>query len=64
MKTIIEKVDHLDSVLAAAACGSNFVAIEKSSLKFMKEKDVTKVVLKTKNAWGKTIQQTYYCIEL
>lgn len=63
MKTIIKRVDYLDGGLAASFCGSNFKAIDKAFLKEYKQRDVTKVVLKTKNAWGKTIQQTYYCIE-
>ena len=62
MKTLVKKVDYLDSNLAAAQCGSNYVAIEKSFVKDLKQQaDVVKVILKTKNAWGKTIQQTYYC---
>ena len=63
MNTIVKKVDYLDSGLAASFCGSNFKAIDKSFLKEYKKRGVIKVVLKTKNAWGKTIQKTYYCLK-
>ena len=66
MKTIIKKVDYIDSNLAVAIAeqsngGHPMAAIEISFVNDYKGMDVTKVVLKTKNAWGKTIQKTYYC---
>ena len=66
MRTIIKKVDYLDSGLAAAIAeqsneGRPMAAIERRYIKECKGMDVTKVVLKTVNSWGKTIQKTYYC---
>ena len=62
MRTLVKKVDYLDSCLAAAQCGSDYAAIDKSFAKDLKQQaNVVKVVLKTKNACGKMIQKTYYC---
>ena len=62
MKTLVKKVDYLDSGLAAAQCGSGYVTIEHGSVNEIKQQaNVVKVVLKTKNAWAKMIQKTYYC---
>lgn len=66
MKTIIKKVDYIYSDLAVSIAeqsngGMPMAAIERSFIKECKGMDVTKVVLKTVNAWGKTIQKTYYC---
>ena len=66
MKTIIKRVDYIYSDLAVAIAeqsngGHPMSAIERSFVKDYKGMEVTKVVLKTKNAWGKTIQKTYYC---
>ena len=66
MNTIIKKVDYIYSDLAVAIAEQNngghpMVVIERSFVKDYKGMDVTKVVLKTENAWGKTIQKTYYC---
>ena len=66
MTIIIRKVDYLDGNLAASIAsihGANFKTIDRKFVKEFKQMDVIKVVLKTKNAWGKTIQQTYYCVE-
>ena len=65
MKTIIKKVDYICLDLAVSIAeqsneGRPMAAIERSFIKECKI-GVTKVVLKTVNAWGKTIQKTYYC---
>ena len=67
METIIKKVDYIYSDLAVSIAeqyngGHPMAAIEGSFLKEYKGMNVTKVVLKAKNAWGKTIQKTYYCM--
>ena len=67
METIIKKVDYIYSDLAVAIAeqsngGMPMAAIERRYIKECKGMDVTKVVLKTVNAWGKTIQKTYYCM--
>ena len=66
MKTIIKKVDYICSDLAVAISeqsngGHPMSVIERSFVNDYKCMDVTKVVLKTVNSWGKTIQKTYYC---
>ena len=66
MKTIVKKVDYIYSDLAVAIAeqsngGYPMAAIERRYIKECKGMDVTKVVLKAKNSWGKTIQKTYYC---
>lgn len=66
MKTIIKKVDYIYSDLAVSIAeqsneGRPMVAIERRDIKECKGMNVTKVVLKTVNACGKTIQKTYYC---
>lgn len=66
MNTIVKKVDYIYSDLAVAIAeqsngGLHMAAIERRYIKECKGMDVTKVVLKTVNAWGKTIQKTYYC---
>ena len=66
METIIKKVDYIYSDLAVTIAeqsngGHPMASIERSFVKDCKEMDVTKVVLKTVNACGKTIQKTYYC---
>ena len=66
MKTIVKKVDYIYSDLAVAIAeqsneGRPMAAIERSFVNKCKGMNVTKVVLKTVNAWGKTIQKTYYC---
>ena len=66
MKTIVKKVDYICSDLAVAIAeqsngGHPMEAIERNYIKKCKGMAVTKVVLKTANAWGKTIQKTYYC---
>ena len=66
MNTIIKKVDYLDCKLASAIASENvnrpMKSVDRTYLKEMKGMNYVKVILKTKNAWGKTIQQTYYCI--
>ena len=65
METIIKNVDYLCPNLAAAQCGTGYVTIEKSYVKYFKDTpNVKKVILRTKNAWGKRIQGTYYCKKL
>ena len=66
METIIKKVDYIYSDLAVAIAeqsngGMPMAAIERRYIKECKGMNVTKVVLKTVNSWGKTIQKTYYC---
>lgn len=66
MKTIVKKVDYIYSDLAVSIAeqsngGMPMAAIERRFVKDYKDMDVTKVVLKTVNSWGKTIQKTYYC---
>lgn len=67
MKTIIKKVDYLDSELASTIASENvnipMKSVNRNYLKNMKGMDIMKVILKTKNAWGKTIQKTYYCLK-
>ena len=64
METIIKNVDYLCPKLAASQCGDGYVVIEKSFVKYyIGTKGITKVVLRTKNAWGKRMQQTYYCVK-
>lgn len=68
MKTIVKKVDYLDSGLASAIASENvnrpMKSVDRTYLKNMKGMNYVKVVLKTKNAWGKLIQQTYYCFAI
>ena len=64
METIIKNVDYLCPNLAAAQCGTGYVTINKSFVKEWAQTDVKKVILRTKNAWGKRIQETYYCKKL
>ncbi len=65
METIIKNVDYLCPNLAASQCGAGYVAIEKSHVKYYKDTpNFKKVVLRTRNAWGKRIQETYYCKKL
>jgi len=62
METIIKNVDYLCPNLAASECGNGYVTVEDSYLKYFKEtSNLKRVVLRTKNAWGKRIQKTYYC---
>ena len=66
METIIKKVDYIYSDLAVAIAeqsngGMPMAAIERRYIKECKGMNVTKVVLKTVNSLGKTIQKTYYC---
>ena len=64
METIIKNVDYLCPELAAAECGAGYAVIEKSFVKYyIGTKGIKKVVLRTKNACGKRIQQTYYCVK-
>ena len=66
MKTIIKNVDYLDSSSASAIASGNenrpMKSVDRLYFKNIKGMYFIKIVLKTKNAWGKTIQQTYYCI--
>lgn len=67
MNTIVKKVDYLDSELASVIASENvnipMKSVNQNYLKNMKGMDIMKVVLKTKNAWGKIIQKTYYCLK-
>lgn len=68
MRTIVKKVDYLDSGLASAIASENanrpMKSIDRPYLKEMNGMAYVKVILKTKNAWGKVIQQTYYCFAI
>lgn len=61
METIIKNVDYLSPEMAAAQCGTGYVTINKSFAKEWAQTEVKKVVLRTKNAWGKRIQEIFYC---
>ena len=68
MRTIAKKVNYLDSELASAIASENvnrpMKSVDRTNLKEMKGLDYVKVVLKTKNSWGKVMQQTYYCFAI